>query len=70
MARADKRAYMDDLASQAENAARRGKQGKVYKYRGTNDAPINDKQGRLLRRNRKLAGRSTLNRSSTDHRQQ
>ncbi|KAL9970085.1 hypothetical protein ACROYT_G022407 [Oculina patagonica] len=31
MARADKRAYIDELAGQAENAANRGQQGKVYK---------------------------------------
>ena len=49
IARADKRAYIDDLAIQAENAARRVEQGKVYKitkmvcgkYHGTS-------QGRLL----------------------
>ncbi|RUS72691.1 hypothetical protein EGW08_019547 [Elysia chlorotica] len=54
--RADKRAFIDDLASQAEEAAGRGEQGKVYKitkivagkYRGTSNAPITDKQGRLL----------------------
>ena len=56
MIRADKRAYMESLASQAEEAASRGQQGKVYKitklfsgnYRGTTDSPIVDKQGRLL----------------------
>lgn len=56
IARADKRAYIDDLAIQAENAARRGEQGKVYKitkmvcgkYHGTSDTPIKDSQGRLL----------------------
>ncbi|RUS74991.1 hypothetical protein EGW08_017258 [Elysia chlorotica] len=50
------RAFIDDLASQAEEAAGRGEQGKVYKitkivagkYRGTSNAPITDKQGRLL----------------------
>ena len=31
MARADKHAYIDELASQAENAANRREQGKVYK---------------------------------------
>ena len=54
--RADRRAFVDDLASQAEEAAGRGEQGKVYKitkivagkYRGTSNAPITDKQGRLL----------------------
>ena len=56
LARADKRALMDDLASQTEDAASKGEQGKVYKiikvvcgkYRGTTDAPVTDKQGRLL----------------------
>lgn len=50
MARADKRAYMDELASQAENAANRGEQGKVYKitkmvcgkYGGRSEVPIKD----------------------------
>ena len=56
MTRADKRAYMEDLASQAEEAANRGEQGQVYKitrilsgkYRGATDTPILDKQGKLL----------------------
>ncbi|KAL9971331.1 hypothetical protein ACROYT_G023842 [Oculina patagonica] len=56
MARADKRAYIDELASQAENAANRGQQGKVYKitklvcgkYGGRKLAPVKDVQGRLL----------------------
>ena len=56
MARADKRAYIDELASQAENAANRGEQGKVYKitklvcgnYGGRKVAPVKDLQGRLL----------------------
>ena len=54
--RADKQDYMEDLASQAEEAANRGEQGQVYKitklvsgkYRGATDTPIMDKQGRLL----------------------
>ncbi|RUS86850.1 hypothetical protein EGW08_005387 [Elysia chlorotica] len=54
--RADKRAFIDDLASQAEEAAGRGEQGKVYKitkivagkYSRTSNTPITDKQGRLL----------------------
>ena len=56
MTRADKRAHMEDLASQAEEAASRGDQGQVYKitklvsgkYPGATDTPILDKQGRLL----------------------
>ena len=54
--RADKRAFMDDLASQAEDAASRGEQGEVYKitrvicgkFRGASDVPVTDKQGQLL----------------------
>ena len=56
MTRTDKRIYMEDLASQAEEAANRGEQGQVYKitklvsgkYRGATDTPVMDKQGRLL----------------------
>ena len=56
MTRADKRAYLDDIASQAEEAAAKGEQGQVYKitkivsgkYRGNTETPIVDKQGRLL----------------------
>ena len=56
MTRADKRAYMENLASPAKEAARRGEQGQVYKitkfisgkYRGATEMPIMDKQGRLL----------------------
>ena len=47
---------MEGLAREAEEAAARGEQGRVYKitklvsgkYRGSTDAPIADKQGRLL----------------------
>ena len=53
MTRADKRAYMEDLASQAEEAANRGEQGQVYKitklvsgkYHGATNTLIVDKQG-------------------------
>ena len=56
MIREDKRAYMEDLANQVEEAASRGEQGQVCKvtklvngkYRGATDAPIVNKQGRLL----------------------
>jgi len=56
MARADKCAYIDELARQAENAANRGEQGKVYKitklvcgkYGGRKVAPVKNFQGRLL----------------------
>ncbi|XP_076105780.1 uncharacterized protein LOC143074119 [Mytilus galloprovincialis] len=56
MARADKRAYMEDLAKQAEEAAEKGEQGKIYKitreicgkFRSNNDVHIKDKNGRLL----------------------
>ena len=56
MTRADKRAYMEDLASQTEEAANREEQGQVYKitklirgseYLGATDTPIVDKEGRL-----------------------
>ena len=56
MTRADKKAYIEDLASQAEETAHRGEQGQVYKiiklvsgrYRRATDTPIVDRQGRLL----------------------
>ena len=58
MARADKRAYMEDLARQAEEAAEKGEQGKIYKitrqicgkFHSTrlSDVHIKDKDGRLL----------------------
>lgn len=76
MARADPRAYMDELASQTENAANRREQGKVYKitkmvcgtYGGRSETPIKDTQGRLLtsEKSRKLIGWSTSKMSSTD----
>ena len=55
-ARTDKRAYLKDLASQAEEAARKGEQGKVYKitkivsgkHRRTTETPIVDRKGQLL----------------------
>ena len=56
-ARADKQAYLEDLASQAEEAARKGEQGKVYKitkivsgkHRRTTETPLVDKKGQLLK---------------------
>lgn len=56
MARADKRAYMEDLAKQTEEAADQGEQGQIYKitreicgkYGNNNDVHIKDKNGRLL----------------------
>ena len=58
MTRADKRAYLEELASQAEEAANSEEQGQVYKItefvsskyraRGATDTPIADKQGRSL----------------------
>ena len=56
MTKTDKKAYIEDLASQAEEAAHRGEQGQVYKitklvggrYRRATDTPIVDRQGRLL----------------------
>lgn len=57
MAKADKRAYVDELTRQAEEAAERGEQGKVFrisklvcgKCLGNQDGPIKDKQGKLLK---------------------
>ena len=54
--RADKRAYMEELGNQAEEAASKGDQGKLYKitkvisgkFRNTTDSPIEDKNGKLL----------------------
>ncbi|KAL0187117.1 hypothetical protein M9458_018787, partial [Cirrhinus mrigala] len=57
MVRADKRAFMDNLATQAEDAADRGEQGTLFritkalsgKHHGSASAPpIKDKKGRLL----------------------
>ncbi|RXN04778.1 endonuclease-reverse transcriptase [Labeo rohita] len=57
MVRADKRAFMDNLAMQAEDAADQGEQGTLFritkalsgKHHGSASAPpIKDKQGRLL----------------------
>ena len=56
MTTADKKAYIEDLASQAEEAAHRGEQGEVYqitklvsgRYHRTTDTPIVDRQRRLL----------------------
>jgi len=54
--RTDKRAYMEELAKEAEEAAKKGEQRNVYKvtklicgkYNGSRNAPIRDKQGQLL----------------------
>ena len=54
--RTDKRAYMEDLAKEAEEAAQKGEQRNVYKvtklicgkYNGNRNVPIRDKQGQLL----------------------
>lgn len=56
MARADKRTFLNDLASEAEEAAGKGEHGRVYKitkmicckFCGTSDVPIKDKEGKLL----------------------
>lgn len=56
LVREDKRAFIDDFASQAEHAVTKVEQGKVYKitnvvcgkYRGPTDAPVRKKQGGLL----------------------
>ena len=54
--RTDKRAYMQDLAKEAEEAAQKGEQRNVYKvtklicgkYNGNRNVPIGDKKGQLL----------------------
>ena len=54
--RTGKRAYMEDLAKEAEEAAQKGEQRNVYKvtklicgkYNGSRNVPIRDKQGQLL----------------------
>ena len=54
--RTDKRAYMENLAKEAEEAAQKGEQRNVYKvtklicgkYNGSRNVPIRDKQGQLL----------------------
>lgn len=51
LAGAHKRAFMDDLANQAEGAANKGEHGKVYKitklvcgrYHRPTDVPVEDK---------------------------
>ncbi|XP_061166428.1 craniofacial development protein 2-like [Saccostrea echinata] len=56
LARRDKREAMDQLAAEAEEAAVRGEQGRVYKitkrvcgkFRGNAGGPIKDKHGTLL----------------------
>ena len=56
MTRENKRNYINSLADQAEEAANKGEQGKVYKitrivcgrYHRSIDTPITDKQGRTL----------------------
>ena len=64
-ARTDKRKFMESLANEAEEAASKGEQGKVYRitrmicggYRGTTDAPIFNKQGQLLTAETEQEGR-------------
>ena len=56
LARRDKRDAMDRLAAEAEEAAAKGEQGKIYKitkrvcgkFKGSIGGPIKDKQGKLL----------------------
>ena len=56
MSRNDKRKYIEDLATEAEDAAENGNQGKVFKilkiitgkFRGSTTAPIKAKDGTLL----------------------
>ena len=54
--RNDKKAYMEGLPKEAEEAAQKGEQSNVYKitklicgkYSGNRNVPIRDKQGQLL----------------------
>lgn len=56
MTRSDKRAYVDDLPKQAEDAVEKREQGHLYqitkqiceKYKGNNSTLIKDKNGKLL----------------------
>ena len=56
MARQDKRRAMEQLATEAEEAAARGEQGRLYsitkrvcgKFKGNASVPIKDKQGKIL----------------------
>ena len=56
MVKQDKRHAMEQLAAEAEGAAARGEQGKVYsitrricgKFKGNTCGPVKDKQGKLL----------------------
>ena len=53
LATADKRAFIDDLGRQAEDASSKGEQGKMYKitkvgcgkYHGPTNAPVRDNPG-------------------------
>lgn len=53
LATADKRAFMDDLGRQAEDASSKGEQGKMYeitkegsgKYHGPTNTPVRDDPG-------------------------
>lgn len=72
----DKRKHIDNLASQAEDAASRGEQSRVYKitelvcgrYRRSTEAPIMDhKPGQLL--SKKHNGQNTSVKFLTDHQQ-
>ncbi|KAI4885603.1 hypothetical protein NFI96_005381 [Prochilodus magdalenae] len=64
-ARTDKRAYLNNLASEAEEAARKGEQGKLYKitktisgkFHSNNNAPVKDKEGKLLTTEREQEAR-------------
>ena len=56
LARHDKRVAIEQLADEAEEAAARGEQGKVYKitkqvcgkFKGSTGGPVKDRQGKLL----------------------
>ena len=61
LARKDKRAYIEDIARQAEEAAEKREQGQLYKltklvsgkYRSNTSMPVKDKNGNLLTTDKK-----------------
>lgn len=60
--RTNKRAYIDALATKAEEAANRGEQGKLYEItkavsgrkRPSPNFPVKDKKGQLLSREKEM----------------
>ena len=75
LTRRDKRKYLEDMATQAEEAAHKGDQATLYnitkrvcgQFRKNLDAPIKDKDGKLLISEKTHDGLSTSVRYLTDH---